>query len=56
MVSIKDDNNVVELKEKLDELLIEYMSQLDLYQSNQVELSKELKIVSLLSFSLPCLH
>lgn len=32
--------------EELDELLIEYLTLLDLYQENQINLSKELKSVS----------
>lgn len=33
-------------EEELDELLIEYLTLLDLYQENQINLSKELKSVS----------
>lgn len=46
-------DNQSNLKDELDELLIEYLSLLDLYQENQINLSKELKSVSFNSDTFP---
>lgn len=44
----KEGNQSESLENELDSTLIEYLSELDLYQLNQVKLSQELKSVSLL--------